>query len=240
MAAPIAGETATFVSYSITSDEADWASQEAVLFMPKVPTDALTQIQTDLAANVDGLTSIGWSDISKVSLGQTTVNAVQNFIRAEDETREDTHIEYFVEKVSGNNTYDEFVGSVTIRDGLIEVRDNQWNEVFRGQDTSTLKTAEQIDKNHDGFLEAWTDVKDYLSADLQADGVKFGADDWNIYAFSAAGSIIGNINFWNGEHEWTSWDGKQYKNIDTNFNFHNQNWEPLANSGVFERYLVLK
>ena len=51
------------------------------------------QIQTDLAANVEGFTSIGWSDISKVSLGQTTVNAVQNFIRAEDETREDTRIE---------------------------------------------------------------------------------------------------------------------------------------------------
>ena len=138
-----------------------------------------------------------------------------------------------------NNNYDEFVGSVTIRDGLIEVRDNQWNEVFRGQDTSTLKTAEEIDKNHDGFLEAWTDVKDYLNDALKADGVKFSADDWNIYAFSAAGSIIGNINFWNGEHEWTSWDGKQYKHVDTNFNFHDQNWEPLANSGVFERYLVL-
>ena len=47
---------------------------------------------------------------------------------------------------------------------------------------------------------------------------------YNIYAFSAAGELVSNINFWNGEHTWTGWDGTEYRNVDTNYNFMTADW----------------
>ena len=82
-------------------------------------------------------------------------------------------------------------------------------------------------------------MSDFLPRELQDEGVRFTADDWNIYAFSAAGELLSNIGFWNGEHTWTSWDGTEYKNLDTHYNFHDANWKSIANAGNQERYIVV-
>ena len=49
------------------------------------------------------------------------------------------------------------------------------------------------------------------------------------------------INFWNNEHEWTSYyDDEPYtvKNFNYNYNFHDAEWNNLANSGGNERFIV--
>ena len=89
---------------------------------------------------------------------------------------------------------------------------------------------------HDGFMEAWTEVAEYLPASLKEAGVRFTSDDWNIYAFSAAGELVSNINFWSNEHTWEGWDGTEYRNVDAHYNFHDAEWNSLANAGSFERY----
>ena len=63
------------------------------------------------------------------------------------------------------------------------------------------------------------------------------------YDFDAsvkAGELVSNINFWNGEHTWTGWDGTEYRNEDTHYNFHDADWNNLASAGSFERYIVVE
>ena len=76
-----------------------------------------------------------------------------------------------------HGSYEEFLGSVQILDGFIEVRDSNWNEVFRAIDVSSAKTLEEIAAEHDGFQDAWNAVGDYLPEILRDDGVRFTSDD---------------------------------------------------------------
>ena len=79
-------------------------------------------------------------------------------------------------------------------------------------------------------------METYLPVSLKDQGVRFTSDDWNIYAFSAAGELVSNINFWNGEHTWEGWNGTEYRNVDSHYNFHDANWNSIANAGTFTRF----
>ena len=202
-------------------------------YLPRLSDDAKSSVETAL-----GMT---WDTVGKISIGEEVITRQVNQFNASEDTRTDSRIEYF-EKVNhqvGDGYHYEFLGTVELRDGFIEVRDSNWNEVFRAIDVTAAKTLDEIAADHPGFSAAWTAVGGFLPANLQDAGVRFTSDDWNIYAFSAAGELVSNINFWNGEHTWTGWDGTEYKNVDTHFNFHDDQWNSLANSGTFERYIVV-
>ena len=180
-----------------------------------------------------------WSDVAQINIGQRDQIWLDNQFRDGQETGSDTRVEYFAEvEHDGGYSHFEFLGSVELRDGFIEVRDSNWNE-YKSTDVTQGKTIDEVEAEHAGFKAAYEQVGEFLPKELRDEGVRFTSDDWNIYAFSAAGELLSNINFWNGEHTWTSWDGTEYKNIDTHYNFHDENWQSLANSGSNERYIVV-
>ena len=164
---------------------------------------------------------------------------MENEFRDEEETRQDTRVEYFEEIVEGEGDYTwtwyNFLGSVETRDGFVEVRDSNWNTIARIADQSALLEIDEVDAEVSGFAAAFSSVIGSLPAALSGEGVGFTMDDWHIYAF-ANGELLSTINYWGGEHFWTSWDGTEYKNIDTGFHFHDTEWNSLASSGSWERY----
>ncbi|MEC8541437.1 MAG: hypothetical protein VXY53_06330, partial [Candidatus Thermoplasmatota archaeon] len=199
-------ETTVFTSYSVTSDDASnaaWAALGDSYYLPNLSDDTKETVETAL-----GMT---WDSVDKVSIGENQITRQANQFREVEEVGEDTRIEYFeaVTEGEGDNTwtYYNFLGTVEMRDGFIEVRDSSWNEVFRAIDVSAAKTLEEIAATNAGFQDAWDAVGEFLPASLRDEGVRFTSDDWHIYAFSAAGELVSNINFWNGEHTWTGWDG---------------------------------
>ena len=229
-------EKTVFTSYSISKSDVELDSWNDGIKVSYDLPDILTDEQMEQLG-------FSWDDVSKVSIGEEVINWQANQFRDTAEVRTDERIEYFETLTQGEGdntwTYDSFLGSVENRDGYIVVRDGNWNEVARVIDVSSAKTLAEISVIHAGFEDAWGKVGEFLPSELQADDVRFTSDDWNIYAFSAAGELLSNINFWNGEHTWTGWDGTSYKNIDTNYNFHSADWSThLANAGTFDRYIV--
>ena len=80
----------------------------------------------------------------------------------------------------------------------------------------------------------------------------FTTDEEHIYAFTSSGEMVGQINFWNDENEWERFiryddpdtedseieELKTIKNVNYNYNFHDADWNNVANSGGNARYIV--
>ena len=233
--ASIPDETSTHVSYALHKSDASvamWANVGGNHYLPRLSGKTVDYVEEAL--------EITWSDVDQVNVGERQQVWLDNEFRDGEQTGTDTRVEYFEEILhDGGGSHYEFLGSVELRDGFIEVRDSDWNVVIKVIDATQAKTIKQIDDEYAGFKAAYDKVSDFLPRELQDQGVRFTADDWNIYAFSAAGELLSNIGFWNGEHTWTSWDGTEYKNLDTHYNFHDANWKSIANAGNQERYIVV-
>ena len=129
-------ETTTFTSYAIEKPDAGgdmtaWDAAEQNFYLPIVPDSQKLVIEGatidhDGDAGTPAITGFDatWDNITKISVGLETVTTLQNFHRDSSDSFTNKRIEYFKEAGSGQNTYDEFVGSVEIRDGFIEVQDN--------------------------------------------------------------------------------------------------------------------
>ena len=227
LAAPIADETQIFTSYSLyesNATAAEWETFKGIFDLPTLTTEQQTQL---------GFT---WADVAQISIGKSETTAVANQFRDKAETWNDTRVEYFREIEHEWGSHYDFMGSMEIRSGFIEVRDSDWNIVVRKIDISSARTLAEISAVHEGFQEAWEQVETYLPVSLKDPEVRFTSDDWNIYAFSAAGELVSNINFWNGEHTWEGWNGTEYRNVDSHYNFHDANWNSIANAGTFTRF----
>ena len=227
LADPIPDETQIFTSYSLyeaNATAAEWETFKGVFDLPTLTTAQQTQL---------GFT---WVDVDQISIGKSETTGAANQFRDEAETWSDTRVEYFEEIEHEWGSHYDFMGSMELRSGFIEVRDSDWNIVIRKIDISSARTLTEIAAVHEGFQEAWNQVDTYLPTSLKDLGVRFTSDDWNIYAFSAAGELVSNINFWNGEHTWEGWDGTEYRNVDSHYNFHDSEWNSIANAGTFTRF----
>ena len=168
--------------------------------------------------------------------------------RDEFETETSSQVRLYAEVPMNDGEWyrSQFLGSVEKRGGFIEIRDENWNTVERIADLSNsaeIKDWDFISDRYEGIEAAWDNVKAFFSSDdlKDPDALKFTFDDNNIYAFSAAGVMVGQINFWTNENEWERYYDDQIltvKNINYNYNFHDADWNNIANSGGNERYIV--
>ena len=89
--------------------------------------------------------------------------------RDEEYTSSNRQVELFVQEGEGDNTWLEYVGRLEYRDGFIEIRDSDWNEVARAVDpdnpnalTWSDLTLESSTSYVEGLEAAWDKIGDYL------------------------------------------------------------------------------
>ena len=69
-----------------------------------------------------------------------------------------------------HHTQREFLGVMEIRDGFIEIRDQNWNEVARIVDATNAMEFEVIAAEYEGFAEAWGMVGSFLPPEMAHTG----------------------------------------------------------------------
>ena len=159
-------------------------------------------------------------------------------------------IQYF-EQVEGQN-WNKFVGSMEIRDGFIEIRDDHWNVVSKKVDPSLGKTYNQMLTDYGAdFADAWTALSSSLPSELATpEAFKYTTDQWdNILIFDTNGEMVGQINYWSHiSDNDRSWDDRYPREIHENSNFHfqgietqdngNWHWVSIGEYGVGSNTLV--
>ncbi len=136
----------------------------------------------------------------------------------------------------------QFLGGAEKRGGFIEIYGSDWDTIARVADPEGLLTWDEVKAAQGGLEQAWDDVEIFLPTEIaDPTQLKYSTDDNNIYAFTAAGAMAAQINYWNDTHEWEGWfDGQvlPVKNVNYNYNFHDADWNNIANAGGFDRYIV--
>ena len=215
----------------------DWAAAKTSYDLPALSDSVKSALGFDWDTDVDRI---------QISTEDTTFYPVQ--WRKQIETEQSQRVEFFKEKSmdDGNWYQDIFLGSMEIRDGFIEIRDNDWETVARVadmSDASLIKDWDYIKDSYQGIENSWNSVKSFFVSDDLKDvnALKFTVDDNHIYAFTAGGVMIGQISYWSDSNTWTRYyDGQevQIQNVNYNYNFHDADWNNLANSGGNERYII--
>ena len=237
--------SSTAYERSFADSPATWASLEGEYFL-----DVVTELST-----IDG-----WADVDRIEISENEQIYYPVAWRDETELENSTDVRFYSETDAGGWFRDTYLGSMQKRDGFIEIRDANWNIVKRVvdlSDASQIKNWNEIKLDYTGIEEAWDSVKPFF-ADVQGlDGsgntawvtnplvdpinLKFTTDDNQIYAFTAAGTMVAQINFWSNTDEWTGFygnDERTIKNINYNYNFHDEDWNQIANAGGNLRYIV--
>lgn len=221
--------------YERNSSTDDWAAKQ----------DYLTDFIADkLKITVDGVErAITWDDVDRLEISNNTHTNYPNQWRDETDIDNTSSVRFFSEQaMNGGNWYaSKFLGGVEKRGGFIEIYGSDWQTIARVADPDALASWEDIIKDHPGLAEAWDAVDTYLPSSLSdPKALKYTTDDNNIYAFTAAGVMAAQINYWNDEHSWDGWfDGKVLPviNKNYNYNFHDADWNNIANAGGFDRYI---
>jgi len=214
--------------YERKVSEADWASLEAVYLSEVV------------AKNLD----ITWEDVDKLEVFDNTNTNYPNQWRDTTETNQNEGVRFFSEVSMNDGSWyaQQFLGGAEKRGGFIEIYDADWNTVARVADPDFLLAWQEVISEQTGLEQAWSDVKAFLPTEIKdPTQLKFTTDDNNIYAFTAAGVMAAQINYWNDVGQWDGWfDGQvlPQKNIHYNYNFHDADWNNIANAGGFDRYIV--
>ena len=146
-----------------------------------------------------------------------------------------------------------------VRDGFIEIRDQNWNEVARIVDATNAMKFKEIAAEYEGFAEAWGMVGSFLPPEMAHTGedentgavtalqydLSFTADDYNIFVFDEAGNLISQVNYWkgDGDHTWTDWNGKDDAELTISesrydYNFNDADWQSIAHAGVTKNYVT--
>ena len=172
------------------------------------------EISDNIAGYADTISAHLGVDVADITEIHLSSNAWQGL---DHELRD----EYFEEWSDSNERIElrgenhEFLGSLELRDGFIEVRDENWETVARILDGDGL-TVEEIEEEFTGFQAAWDALKDYMPAEFQPNvdesNLKFSIDDWgNIIVFDGAGAMIGRVHSWDHENSWSRYeDGEEY------------------------------
>ena len=185
--------------------------------------------------------------------------------RDEEYTSSNRQVELFVQEGEGDNTWSEYVGRLEYRDGFIEIRDSDWNEVARVVDpdnpnalTWSDLTLESSTSYVEGLEAAWDKIGDYLPSALRDNAdtsdfderseLLFAKNQWDdLNVFTADGAFVARVDSWEHSHSWESshevngeWvDGYTY-NTGATFNFNDENWNHLARAGTEQHYFLSK
>ena len=238
----------------IGASDVDWTEIEALYNLPAGQGDLL--FATDWENDVDFVT-VGtntWKDYKFDGDGNpVTEGGVPAF-----STETSLRVEYF-EIPDGMGWHREFLGAMEVRDGFIEIRDQNWNEVARIVDATNAMQFKEIAAEYEGFAEAWGMVGSFLPPEMAHTGedentgavtalqydLSFTADDYNIFVFDEAGNLISQVNYWkgDGDHTWTDWNGKDGAELTISesrydYNFNDANWQSIAHAGVTKNYVT--
>ncbi|MGY8791275.1 MAG: hypothetical protein ACKVKR_13525, partial [Pseudomonadales bacterium] len=206
----------------------------------------------DLPASLsaDQKTALGFdwdADVDRIEVSTNNDTYFPVGWREEIDTSSSTSVRFYSETAEAGGWYSsQFLGTMEFREGFVEVWDSEWTSVARLQDmsnTDAIKDWDFVKDNYDGIEEAWDNVKTFFASDdlKVASMLSFTVDDQNIYAFTATGVMIGQINYWSDTNEWTRWSeggDLTVKNFNYNYNFHDADWNNLASSGGNERFIV--
>ena len=172
-------------------------------------------------------------DITAVNLSKNEWEHLDHELRDEyfqASDNENDRIELF-----GENH--QFLGSLELRDGFIELRDENWETVARILDGAGM-SVEDIEAEYAGFQDAWDALKDYLP-DVDESSAKFSIDNWdNIVIFGDDGAMIGRVSSWDYEDSWYRLeDGVQYTITHTGsgFDFRDSDWNNIGRYETSDR-----
>ena len=211
--------------------------------------------------------NVDWSDIVEINFGSNTWKQLDTngATRDEEYTSSNREVELFVQGGEGDNTWSEYAGRLEYRDGFIEIRDSEWNEVARVVDpdnpnalTWSDLTAESSTSYVEGLEAAWDKIGDYLPSALRDNAdtsdvderskLLFAKNQWDdLNVFTADGAFVARIDSWEHSHSWETshevngeWvDGYTY-NTGATFNFNDENWNHLARAGTEQHYFLSK
>ena len=69
----------------------------------------------------------------------------------------------------------------------------------------------------------------------------FSADsNDNILVMDAEGVLLGRINYWTNEGNWTDWQGREVSNTHYSYNFHDGDWNYFGSSGGYFRTVAFE
>ena len=259
-----AGQSDLTTSDGVTETEHSWERTSSTLYERNSEADDWAALEADyfpavIADSLDNITS--WDDVHRIEISENNSIFYPVAWRDQLETEESTEVRFYEEiEMDGGNWYrQKFLGSMEKRDGFIEIRNENWETVARVvdiSDTSNLKDWDFITNQYQGIEEAWDnavlffpDVATVAGEETTWDdnplkdpeSLLFTTDDNHIYAFTAAGAMAGQINYWVSEDEWERFYDDEIvtvKNVHFNYNFHDADWNQIANSGGNQRYII--
>ena len=163
-----------------------------------------------------------------------------------------TRIEFFDVRESDGG-WQQFLGVMEKRDGYVEVRDSQWNQLAKIVDQSSALEFADVAADFAGFASAWATLEAYLPdlmevADYTDDTksevktlknvLKFTVDDNQIYVFDETGEMLAQVNYWanSDNNEWIDWNNGNGQEITLsgshyNYNFNDENWNSYGHAG---------
>ncbi len=228
-----------------TTDVVDrtWERVSKTVYERNVSDEAWAAQEANLLGVVAEKLKITWDDVDRIEVSSDTYTHPETSYRDDADTDISSNVQFYTEVPMNDGDWyaTNFLGGFHKGNGFIEIHGSNWQTLGRFADPDSLEDWDDITEANNGLEAAWADVKLFLPTDLQsAEDLKFTSDDNNIYAFTAAGVMVGNINYWSNSHEWESYyDGKvTVRNLDYNYNWHDADWKNLANSGGYDRYIV--
>ena len=125
------------------------------------------------------------------------------------------------------------MGRAEVRNGFIEVYDSNWQQLGRLL-AGDGATAETIDAQFPGFLEAWDAVKDFLPSDFKpadpADALQFSIGQWDDILVYNNNEMIGRVDIWTRDDTKIKFrDGDEYAGkIAVFLQFNDADWNNIA------------
>lgn len=204
-----------------------------------------------------------WTNVAQVNIGANTWTQLDTDGATRDQVYESSnrHIDLFNQE-DGNT---QFAGRLEYRDGIIEVRDTNWQIVGRfldESDPSRIMSWSDLTDPSDpafrvGLKDAWDEIGRYLPGELrddpdtaadERDALRFTLNDWgDLNVFGAGGEFLGRINSWQHNGVWRSnaYDettrehvsGWTY-NTGVNYDFVDAEWKHLARGGYEDRHFL--
>ena len=118
----------------------------------------------------------------------------------------------------------------------------EYDENFNYEGETVTKLYDDLfslEESEASFQTAWGLISDDLVDITDGHTLTFAASsgDNQIVVLGNSNAVL-RVNAWNGEHDWTGWDGTEYNNKDYHYSFHDADWNHIGGAGTFERYIT--
>ena len=227
-----------------TNPAVDWSLIEAEYDVPAAYQSALFGEGKSFGDRVDFIT-LGTATSTHYSYDDMG-------ILIDTQVEDSTRIEFFDVRESDGG-WQQFLGVMEVRDGYVEVRDSQWNQLAKIVDQSSALSFADVAADFAGFASAWATLEAYLPAAMAvaeytdttksdvktlANALKFTVDDNQIYVFDGTGAMLAHVNYWanSDDNEWIDWNNGNGQQITLSgshyhYNFHDENWNSYGHAG---------